>query len=129
MPQCEFIRKQVRKKNVCSQIIQMSVVQITSDAQYQEAKASGIVAVKFYADWCGPCKTLAPAVDDFAVKYTDIKFYSMDCEQFDEIFESLDGSSLPYVVFFKNGEKVDSFVGNRKENLENKIVNIVANKD
>eukprot|EP00388_Colpodella_angusta_P002836 GDKJ01010002.1.p1 GENE.GDKJ01010002.1~~GDKJ01010002.1.p1 ORF type:complete len:105 (+),score=28.12 GDKJ01010002.1:18-332(+) len=99
----------------------MSLTRITSVEQFEEVKSTGIVAIKFYADWCGPCKMIAPAIAECAEKHPNVKFYEMNSDDFCDVFESLDGSSLPYVVFFKDGLKFDSFVGIRKENLEKKL--------
>ena len=59
----------------------------------------------FYADWCGPCKTLAPIFEDLSEEYKDkIDFYKLDTEKEQEIAAMFQIRSIPTIMFLKPGE-------------------------
>lgn len=71
----------------------------------------GLVAVQFYATWCGPCKMLKPVLDAVASEEKDIEFYRVDIDQYrDQAIES-GIRSVPTVVLYKDGEEVDRTSG------------------
>jgi thioredoxin 1 len=74
--------------------------------------AQGVVVVDFSATWCGPCKTLNPIIEDLARSYEGrAKIGKIDIDENQDITERFGITSVPTVLFFKNGEKVDSAVG------------------
>lgn len=68
------------------------------------------VIVKFSAPWCGPCKALAPALDEVA-KETGMRLVEVDVDQSPEIVGSYRVRGLPTVMVFKSGKPVVSMVG------------------
>ncbi|KAL7414840.1 putative thioredoxin [Mrakia frigida] len=75
-----------------------------------------LVLVDFYAEWCRPCKMLAPTLHKVAEKEElDIDLVTVDTEDLQEIAAKYKISSLPTVFAFRNGEPVDKFVGMRNE--------------
>jgi thioredoxin 1 len=71
-----------------------------------------LVVVDFWATWCGPCKALAPIVEELAAEYegkvTIAKCNVDDCE---DVPMNYGIRSIPTLIFFKNGEVVDRTVG------------------
>lgn len=54
---------------------------VTSETFEAEVlKASGLVVVDFYADWCGPCKMMAPIIDSISEDYDDVKFVKLNVD-------------------------------------------------
>jgi len=89
-----------------------------------KAKGDTPVFVKFYAQWCGGCKKLAPEIE----KKTKEKGYfliNIDVDECEELAEKYEVSSIPRVLVFKKGEKVFDFIGNNAEKL-NKAFESVA---
>lgn len=67
--------------------------------------------LKFSANWCQPCKMLAPAYASFIEAYPDIEFQSIDVEEDRELTEQFSIKSVPTVVFLKDGVEVKRLVG------------------
>ncbi len=76
-------------------------------------KADGLVIVDMFATWCGPCKMMAPIVDNLAEDYTDVKFCKLDVDQAPTVAARYDVQSIPTFLFFRNGELVRTLVGGR----------------
>lgn len=69
------------------------------------------VVVDFYADWCGPCKMLAPVLEQLERDNDDVTFVKVNIEENPEIAEEYEVQSIPNVGFFKGGALVDRSVG------------------
>lgn len=65
-----------------------------------------LVVVDFYAEWCGPCKSLGQTLERVAGKYSDIVFIKVNIDKHQEIASDYKVRSIPVVAFFKNGQKV-----------------------
>ncbi|MST81886.1 thioredoxin [Bilifractor porci] len=76
-------------------------------------KADGLVIVDMFATWCGPCKMMAPIVDNLAEDYTDVKFCKLDVDQAPTVAARYGVQSIPTFLFFRNGELVRTLVGGR----------------
>ena len=73
---------------------------------------NGAVIVDFFATWCGPCKILAPYIEELAADYDGkITVGKLDIDENMEIAQAMQISAVPTVMFFKNGEAVETFVG------------------
>ncbi len=85
-----------------------------TDVNFQkEALESDIpVLVDFYADWCGPCKMIAPIVAELAGEYEGVfKIGKLNVDQEQDTAEKYKVMSIPTLIIFKNGEAVDKVVG------------------
>ena len=70
------------------------------------------VLVDFFADWCGPCQSLSPIVEELARDYAGrIKIGKVDVDQNQRIAEKFGIASIPTVMFFKTGKNVDKVIG------------------
>lgn len=70
------------------------------------------LVVDFWADWCGPCKVLSPIISQLAEEY-DGKIVVGKCnvEDCEELATEFSIKTLPTLLFFKNGQTVDKFIG------------------
>ena len=70
------------------------------------------VLVDFWAEWCGPCKMIAPSVHDMAVEYDgQLTVGKLDVDSSPNIAMKYNVRSIPALIFFKGGEPVDQIVG------------------
>ena len=74
------------------------------------------VLVDFKADWCMPCKLLTPKLDNVLNKYPTIKLVVINVDEVDSnIMINLGVKSIPTLIFYKNGQKIDTISGNQTE--------------
>ena len=75
-------------------------------------KSNKTVLVDFYADWCGPCKTMSPIIDEIAEENLDnVKVGKVNCDENMELVEKYGIMSIPTILVFKNGNITKSFLG------------------
>lgn len=87
-----------------------------------EIKGPGLVVVDFYTEWCGPCKKIAPFIENLAVKYPEVKFIKVNIEECSEIAGPRRITSIPTFHFILNGSLVDEMKGADPVSLEQKVV-------
>ena len=71
----------------------------------------GAAVIDLYADWCAPCKMLAPIVEELAGELTDIKFCKVNVDSEPELAAMFKVSSIPMIAIVKNNTFVDFHVG------------------
>ena len=76
----------------------------------EDVKKQGITLVDFYAEWCGPCKQLAPTLDELSKEVYVVKI-NVDLNPKDA--GKMMVMSIPTLVLFKDGEPIDKAVGNK----------------
>lgn len=76
---------------------------------------SQLVVVDFYAAWCGPCKQLAPILEEIEGESSGATIVKVDVEKSGTLAQKYSVSSIPTVIFFKGGQEVEKFVGLRSK--------------
>ena len=104
----------------------MSIINLTKDSYHNEVmETEKVVVIDFWATWCGPCKMMAPVVEEVAKDYPDAKVCKVNVDEEPELSNAFKIVSIPTIVVIKNGEIIDSVVGYRpKEDIE-KIIKLV----
>ncbi len=90
----------------------MAVVHFSKEG-FEKAKAQGgIMLVDFWATWCGPCKMIAPVIEQLAVQYEGkVIVGKVDVDQEPDLAREYGVMSIPNVVLFQDGKEVDRKVG------------------
>jgi len=84
-----------------------------SDADFKHSVESGLVLVDFWAAWCGPCKAIAPKLEEIGQEMQGlVKILKMDVDQNSLTPSQFGIRAIPTLILFKNGQKVDQVMGN-----------------
>lgn len=104
----------------------MSIINLTKDSYHNEVmETEKVVVIDFWATWCGPCKMMAPVVEEVAKDYPDVKVCKVNVDEEPELSNAFKIVSIPTIVVIKNGEIIDSVVGyGPKEDIA-KIIKLV----
>ena len=94
----------------------MAVVNLTSESFDEEVLLSGkTVLVDFYADWCGPCKALAPVIDELSRESAHARVLKVNIEEAPELAKAYHVLSIPTLILFKAGQEAERLVGVRSK--------------
>ena len=90
-----------------------NVINFTAEALAKEnLKGKGLVLVDLWASWCGPCKMLAPTVDEIADELKDkVIVGKLNIDDYTEFAIGLGVMSIPTLILFKDGEEVGRLIG------------------
>ncbi len=85
-----------------------------NEQNFDEVTSKGVALVDFWATWCGPCKMMAPNVDDIATQYKGrVAVGKVDVDECPSLAERFGIMSIPTLIVFKDGEKKEVLVGYR----------------
>lgn len=83
-----------------------------NDDNFEITISEGITLVDFYADWCGPCKRIAPVIEELAGELGDkAKIAKLDIESAQKTTAQFEVMSIPTIILFKDGEEIKRVVG------------------
>ena len=100
----------------------MAVNVKTQDFEEQVAKASGPVLVDFWASWCGPCRMLAPVIDQLAAEQTDVKVCKVNIDEELELAREFGVTSIPTLILIKGGKVSAKSVGMRSKDAVEEMI-------
>ncbi|MDX1918562.1 MAG: thioredoxin [Candidatus Caenarcaniphilales bacterium] len=91
----------------------MGSVSQTSDSNFQAdvLEVKGLVFVDFFAPWCGPCKQIAPLIEEMAKEFPDVKFFKLNTDENPHVAQTYRISGIPTLILFKDGQPLKSEVG------------------
>ncbi|MBQ7907437.1 MAG: thioredoxin [Clostridia bacterium] len=98
-------------------------MRVTKDTFNEEIKAEVPVIVDFYADWCGPCKMIAPHLEEIEREYEGkVKILKVNVDTDGELAVKFGIISIPTLIVFENGEPTKKVVGYQNKN---QLINLI----
>lgn len=86
------------------------IIHEIDENKFDEYVKDGIVLVDFFANWCGPCKMLAPELEELA-KNNDIKILKIDVDKYRNLSISKNIMTIPTLILYNNGKLIGSKIG------------------
>lgn len=98
------------------------MVKKINSAEFKSETGKGCAVVDFSAVWCGPCKMLAPVLEEVSEEMRDVNFYNVDVDENQDLAAEYGIMNIPAILVLKDGVKQDILVGFKpKETLESEI--------
>lgn len=88
-------------------------VKVYTSEDLKPEKLTGLTLVDFWATWCGPCRMVAPIVEELAAETPDVTFAKIDVDENPDVTVGLKIASIPTLMLFKDGKLVDRLIGAR----------------
>lgn len=103
-------------------------IMISSEEQFNEVISEGVTLVDFYATWCGPCKMLAPFVEEVAEEFEGkAKVCKVDVDEVESLAYRFSVRSIPTLLYFKDGKLMETTVGFQdKASIERRLNEYVS---
>lgn len=86
-------------------------MRVINENEFKELVSDGLVLVDFFAEWCGPCRMLAPILEDFASEESEIAVYKVNVDNEPDLAREFQVSSIPTMILFKDGKQIDKKIG------------------
>jgi len=102
----------------------MPIIHVTSEQQFNDTlRTAGtkLVVVDFFAQWCGPCKRIAPLLETMSNELADVVFMKVDVDELADLSAKCNVSAMPTFHFYKGATKVDELIGASAEQLKSLI--------
>lgn len=101
----------------------MAIVNVSDQSFTNEVEGQGTVLVDFWAPWCGPCKMIAPVLEDLDKEVGEkLKIAKVNVDDNPESASRFGVMSIPTLIVFKNGEPVDKIVGFQSKDALKSVV-------
>jgi thioredoxin 1 len=99
------------------------MVEELTNGRFDDFIKEGLVLIDFYADWCMPCVMMGPIVDEMSETFKGkVQFGKVNVEDNSELASKFQISSIPNFILFKDGKKVEQFVGGMSaDDFEEKV--------
>ena len=100
------------------------IQEIHNATEFNTAIQSGHVLVDFYATWCGPCRMLAPVIDEIASEHPEIKVVRVDVDEVGDVAAKYGIASIPTLIDFQDGKAVNEPLGYQEKDAVLKFLGL-----
>ncbi len=87
------------------------ILEVTASTFKKEVLQQPAVLVDMWAEWCAPCKRLAPIFEEFSKEMKEVKFTKLNVEEFPNIAQQYDVMNIPTMIVFKRGQEAGRITG------------------
>ncbi len=101
----------LQQQNLNKIVNEMPVMELTSQDFDQKKSENELLLVDFWAEWCGPCKSMQPIFSRMAKKYKSVRFARVNVDNAQDIARRYGVQSIPTFIMFKKGEVANTMVG------------------
>ena len=101
----------LKQQNINNVLNEMPVMELTSQNFNEEIINNDLLLVDFWAEWCGPCKSMHPIFTRMAKKYKSVRFARVNVDNAQDIATKYGVQSIPTFIMFKKGEIVNTMIG------------------
>ena len=101
----------LQQQNLNKIVNEMPVMELTSQDFDQKKSENELLLVDFWAEWCGPCKSMHPIFSRMAKKYKSVRFARVNVDNAQDIARRYGVQSIPTFIMFKSGQIIDKMMG------------------
>ena len=107
-----YLFKYTIRANIFKEKTMGKYIEIADKAQFDNLVAEGVTFVDFWSPWCGPCRMLAPVVDELAAEYEGkAKICKVNTDEVQDLAVEFGVRSIPTMLFFKDGQVKETLIG------------------
>jgi thioredoxin 1 len=88
-----------------------NLIKLENSNEFNSLISKGTVLVDFYADWCGPCRMIAPVLEELANENPNVKIIKVDVDAHQQLAGEYQVMSIPTLIVFKDGQKTAQELG------------------
>ena len=100
------------------------IVHVTDNSWNTEIKEyEGLALVDFWASWCGPCRMIAPIIEQLSEEETNVKVCKLNVDENPRTAFDFQITGIPTMLLFKNGKKVDQVIGFTSKDTLKSVIN------
>ncbi|MEM3508459.1 MAG: thioredoxin [Nitrososphaerota archaeon] len=116
-------------KNIKKEEISNNPIEINNENFNENLQKYNNLIIDFWAEWCAPCKAIAPIIEELAKEYAGkIVFGKINVDENQEIAAKFFIMSIPTLIFFKNGKEVNRIIGLVPKEIINKEIEKIYGK-
>ncbi len=117
-----FVAK-LKMKNIPS-VANNPKIKVLTDKNFNQQIKKGVILVDFWAEWCGPCKMMAPVLNELSENLDANKTIGkLDVQEFQSLATTYKVRGIPTMILFKDGQEVNRFVGVKSKDFLLKEIN------